>query len=694
MYRVPPLEVPAAGLVEADHILNHSAVELFIARTREADAGFSPRAGELGSIGAICRHLDGIPLAIEFAAAQASTFGLQPVADRLHDRFALLTRGRRTALPQHRTLRAVLDWSYELLSEAEQRLLRHLGIFSGGFTFEAAAAVMNDGADGRSSAMDGIANLLTKSLIAQDRDVPSRWYLLETIRAYAVDKLASHGERDSAAWQHAEFYRNLFVSRTHDARLLAPDEDMAAVIRELDNVRAALDWSFSPAGNPEIGVALTAAYVPAWLHAALPAECRERTERALTCLTPDMQIEPPLRMQLHFAFGLMPAYTMSPVEPAKAALTTALGYAEEIGDRHAQFQILWGLWVLNATGGECFTAQAVTDRLSTTAQQIGDLTASLMARRLQGFVLQQMGKHHEARQCFEHVIQHYVPPSDWRLTAWGQFDQRVLARAMLARSLWLQGYARTSDERGQAVPGGSTAHEPSTVDRRSAAGRALRYRVDDRRSAGSRASDCDADRYRNKPQCAVLGNIGAMLARQAAGHPRRVRRRGRPVAHRTRVLRAHRLGDLVSGVCRRSRGRSGRPGANCRGTRCRQQGACKCRQRRGANLVCGVVAPQGRVVARTGNRPVHGGCGSCFSAAIALARQQGALSLELRAALSFCASVYRATSSGRGASHSGTRPCALHRGLRNTRFACRKSNARCAIRLAYRVVQPARWPTR
>ncbi len=338
VYRVPPLEVPAAGLVEADHILNHSAVELFIARTRQADAGFSPRAGELGSIGAICRHLDGIPLAIEFAAAQASTFGLQPVADRLHDRFALLTRGRRTALPQHRTLRAVLDWSYELLSEAEQRLLRHLGIFSGGFTFEAAAAVMNDGADGRSSAMDGIANLLTKSLIAQDRDVPSRWYLLETIRAYAVDKLASHGERDSAAWQHSEFYRNLFVSRTHDARLLAPDEDMAAVIRELDNVRAALDWSFSPAGNPEIGVALTAAYVPAWLHAALPAECRERTERALTCLTPDMQIEPPLRMQLHFAFGLMPAYTMSPVEPAKAALTTALGYAEEIGDRHAQFQ--------------------------------------------------------------------------------------------------------------------------------------------------------------------------------------------------------------------------------------------------------------------------------------------------------------------------------------------------------------------
>ena len=152
---------------------------------------------ELPSIGAICRHLDGIPLAIEFAAAHASTFGIQPVADRLHDRFALLTRGRRTALPRHRTLRAVLDWSYELLPEAEQLLLRHLAIFSAGFTVEAAAAVVNDGAVDPSFIMEGIANLVAKSLVVLDRDTASRWYLLETIRAYALEKLAGHGERDN-----------------------------------------------------------------------------------------------------------------------------------------------------------------------------------------------------------------------------------------------------------------------------------------------------------------------------------------------------------------------------------------------------------------------------------------------------------------------------------------------------------------
>ena len=210
VYRVPPLEVPAPGRDEADHILNHSAVELFIARTKALDTGFSPRAGELPSIGAICRHLDGIPLAIEFAAAHASTFGLQQVAAGLHDRFALLTRGRRTALPRHRTLRGVLDWSYELLSEAEQHLLRHLAIFSGGFTVDAAAAVVNDGVVDPSSVMEGIANLVAKSLVVLDRDTASRWYLLETIRAYALEKLAGHGERERAARRHAAYFRDLF----------------------------------------------------------------------------------------------------------------------------------------------------------------------------------------------------------------------------------------------------------------------------------------------------------------------------------------------------------------------------------------------------------------------------------------------------------------------------------------------------
>ena len=201
---------PLPGRMKRTHILNTARSSCSSPGPRRRTRVSRRGAGELPSIGAICRHLDGIPLAIEFAAAHASTFGVQQVAARLHDRFALLTGGRRTALPRHRTLRGVLDWSYELLSEAEQRLLRHLAVFSGGFTVEAAAAVVSDGVVDLSFVMEDIANLVAKSLVTLDRDVASRWYLLETIRAYALEKLAEHGERDTAARRHALYFRDLF----------------------------------------------------------------------------------------------------------------------------------------------------------------------------------------------------------------------------------------------------------------------------------------------------------------------------------------------------------------------------------------------------------------------------------------------------------------------------------------------------
>jgi len=440
VYRVPPLDVPSIGREDSDHILSHSAVELFVARTKALNPDFSPRAANLPAIAAICRHLDGIPLAIEFAAARAATLGPEQVAAGLHDRIALLISGRRAAIPRHRTLRTALDWSYDLLPEPEQRLLRHLAIFSAGFTLPAAAAVV-DGMDGLEARIaDGISSLVYKSLVTPDRSANTpRWYLLETIRAYAFEKLSADRQIGAATRRHAEFYRDLFTSR--QVGTYAPNEDMEPFTREIDNVRAALEWSFSSAGDAETGVSLTAAYVPGWLYAGLPTECSERTGRAMKHLTRGMNVAVPLQMQLYFGFGLMPAYTMSPVKPAKTALAKALALAEQIGDPQAQFQILWGLWVLNSESGECHAAYGVTEQLSHVARHIDDPSAGLMVQRLRGFVLEMQGQHQQSQECSDHVVRHYVAPTDRRLTAWGQFDQRVLARAMLARALWFQGYA-------------------------------------------------------------------------------------------------------------------------------------------------------------------------------------------------------------------------------------------------------------
>jgi non-specific serine/threonine protein kinase len=209
VYRVPPLDVPPENQEEPSSILGHSAVQLFIARTRALDSGFPLHGMNLPAIVAICRRLDGIPLAIEFAAARAAMLGSEVVLSRLDERFRLLTGGRRTALPRHHTLRAALDWSYELLPEPERCLLRRLGIFPAGFTLEAANAVMGNKCLAGSVLLEQIANLVSKSLVTVDGSAPAgRWRLLETIRAYALEILAESGETEQIERRCAEFLQD------------------------------------------------------------------------------------------------------------------------------------------------------------------------------------------------------------------------------------------------------------------------------------------------------------------------------------------------------------------------------------------------------------------------------------------------------------------------------------------------------
>jgi predicted ATPase/DNA-binding winged helix-turn-helix (wHTH) protein len=442
VYRVPPLEVPGPDPEETGNVLGQSAVQLFLARTQALHADFSSDPENIPAISAICRRLDGIPLAIEFAAARAATLGLREVASRLDDRFQLLTGGRRTALPRHQTLRATLDWSYELLPEREQRLLRHLAIFAAGFTLEAATAVVGDNANAVSTAVEGIVNLVAKSLVIPDGPVSmGRWRLLETIRAYALEKLAESGEAELAARRHAEFFRNFFAPAATASRLQPSIENIDRHVQELDNVRAALDWSFSAAGDPTIGIVLTAAYTPVWIHFELMAEYRERAERALELLGPDVDLTASMRMQLHIGFGLALVFTMGPVASARIALANALEIAESLDDVDAQLWNLWAMWGLSLSIGECREAQSSAERFSRVAPRTGDPADILVADRLIGAARLYAGELQEARLRFERVLEHYVAPKDRRHRILFHSDQRILARAMLARLLWLRGFA-------------------------------------------------------------------------------------------------------------------------------------------------------------------------------------------------------------------------------------------------------------
>ena len=212
LLRLPSLEVPSgAAPLSANEALRYSAVELFNERAAATTEGFALSDNDVPDALEICRRLDGMPLALELAAAQLDVFGIKGLGEALENRLAVLMRGRRTALARHQTLRTTIDWSYDLLPPAEQAVLRRAAIFTGDFTLDMAGVVY--AADGLTPAdvFTAIANLVTKSLIAADiSGEVSSYRLLDTTRAYALEKLAVSGEIDRVRRLHAEAIRDLF----------------------------------------------------------------------------------------------------------------------------------------------------------------------------------------------------------------------------------------------------------------------------------------------------------------------------------------------------------------------------------------------------------------------------------------------------------------------------------------------------
>ncbi|HEX3524191.1 MAG TPA: hypothetical protein VHT52_19140, partial [Stellaceae bacterium] len=437
---VPPLAVPSGDAEDEDDPLQYGAVRLFIERARAAQRSFAPDRRLAALIAAICRRLDGIPLAIELAAARAAALGLEELAARLDDRFQLLTGGRRTALPRHQTLRATLDWSYELLAEPERAVLRRLAIFAGAFRLEAAIAVVASPELAPLQVVEGLSNLVAKSLVAAQVDgTAARYRLLDTTWAYALEKLAESGEREQLARRHAEFGRDFFERAETEWDTRPTAEWLADYAWALDNLRAALDWALSPDGDAPVGVALTAAAVPLWMHLSLLDECRTRVELALATIRGEEEADARREMKLHAARGASLMYTRGAVPESGAAWTKALEIAESHDDAEYQLRSLWGLWSFHITGGQHRVALALAQRFCTLAANRPDPNDRLIGERTIGVSQHCVGDQASARRHLEHMLAHYVPPAQKSHIIRFQFDQRVTARAYLARVLWLQG---------------------------------------------------------------------------------------------------------------------------------------------------------------------------------------------------------------------------------------------------------------
>lgn len=437
--RLSPLKTPPAGAgLTAASVLRFSAVELFVERIASSMDGFRLDDADAPVAADICCQLDGIALAIELAAARVAAFGIRGVAERLGDCFRVLAGGRRTALPRHQTLVATLDWSHALLLDEQRAVFRRLGAFAGGFTLESACRVAADDRIPAEDVPDILADLAEKSLVTVATGATVvRYRLLDTTRAYAFAKLSESAELAEVQRRHAECFDNLFAHSLNEWQTLPGDEWLECYRSEVDNVRLALDWAFSPAGDVAVGMSLTVAAIPLWFQLSSTDECRQRVGRALAEAGATRRaLHARHIMQLYAALGLSQTFTIGLAPQASAAWAKALDIAEELADREFQLEALWGLWFCRIGLGEYRLALGTAREFHKRADSPADLA---LGDRLIGVPLHILGREAKARSHIERSLNRDPAPAKSADSIRFRFNQPLAARAMLAQMLWLEG---------------------------------------------------------------------------------------------------------------------------------------------------------------------------------------------------------------------------------------------------------------
>lgn len=441
-YRLPSMETPPAGeAMTADAVLGFPAVALFLDRVRAAGASPSWTDDEAALAARICRQLDGIPLAIELAATRAAQLGLQALAERLGDRFHLLMKGRRTALPRHQTLRATLDWSYDLLTAAEQRLLRRLSVFQGSFTLKAAVAVGGETTetdkDEVAEIVDQVARLVDKSFLAlQSRPGGAAYRCLDTTRLYLLDRLEEAGETEVASFRHAQHFQALFEEAEALWTTLPATEVRDRLAPDLDNLRSAVEWALGPGGKPGIGIALTLAGVPLWSVFGMTKEAHRRLEMAVTAYQGMVEPDPRTGMLLYAALGSITVHLQGTVE---SAWVNTLIFAEQLGDTEYRLRALNGMAV-SAMRRDYREALEYSHRFRSLAWEKGEPDDGPVGDRLVGYIQHMRGEQAEARSLTEAMLARYPRrPLRPHQTKLNFQDQRILSISTLARIRWLQG---------------------------------------------------------------------------------------------------------------------------------------------------------------------------------------------------------------------------------------------------------------
>ena len=368
LFALRSLRVPSPdAALDVKEIAAAEAVKLFLDRAQIADQSFTLTEGNAVAVVEICRRLDGIPLAIELAAARVKILSVEQIRTKLDDRFRLLTGGSRTALPRHQTLRAAIQWSYDQLANEEQRLLRLLSVFAGGWTLNLVTQLTGDRAD-EFEVMDLLKRLVDKSLVLVEigSDSQARYGLLETVRHYSLERLIEAGEADTVRKRHLDVFLNL-AERAYTERIVREQEWAAVLEREIDNFRAALEVGREL--DPEQYLQLSGALAWFWL---VRSHLREGQDHLMAALAASSAL-PPRASRARALWGA--AYTLLLQGDAAAALPwmeQALGMWREVGDVHEVALALEGIGWTQFLGGNDEPARATFEECLRLQRERGD----------------------------------------------------------------------------------------------------------------------------------------------------------------------------------------------------------------------------------------------------------------------------------------------------------------------------------
>lgn len=440
--RLDPLACPPATGNRAQ-ALGYPALQLLVERAMSQQDSFELSEAELPLAIDICQRLDGIPLAIELVAAQIERFGLPGLLVQMEDNFRLLTRGRRSALPRHQTLRATLDWSFELLTACEQICLRRLAVFRGEFSLASAAAVIAGEQIAPTEVLGSITQLVAKSLLnVEAGDDEMVYRLLDITRTYALEKLSVADELAITRERHAERCLALMNQAQDDWEITATQVwiDRYAGLRE--DIRAALDWGLGDGGVHVLGIRLTVSAMPLWQELSLLREHGLYVGKALLRLGQSSTPSQRLHMALQLALGSFSYHAQGGTPQTIEAFTCARRLAEAGKDLAGQLRAVSGHMAVNLCCGnyrEALVQSLHFDQLGPQAEPLLALSAQRLRVLAQHFAGNQALAQHNAEQ----VIQRMAQSGHLNRFTHGfgvQYDQSVASLTILARILWLRGF--------------------------------------------------------------------------------------------------------------------------------------------------------------------------------------------------------------------------------------------------------------